>query len=1520
MKSTNRYVRLGLLLASLAAVSPSWAGTDEKVAQANADAMQKNAALFRENKGQWDKRANFLSQNPGLDYWVTNDGLVLDFYRTVSHYKPQAIDKNNLRFDKSNNALNSTSREGHVVKVEFVGGNKAPMPAAFGPLGHLTDFMVGPKSRHARGVRSFQEVGQQGVYNGIDVRHYRDAGQIRYDFIVKPGANPNAVKLKFSGADVAIVGDKTSLKIKTSIGDASFANLYTYQPVGNTRRVVKSAFKRIADNEIGIELGAYDPRLPLVIDPLVYGSYLGSDQGGDVPSDEFLNGVAVDKQGNLYAVGVTSSPYFPVNFGAYDRYNPDGIDAFVNKMDADAYSVSYSVVLGGSGTDNGLSISFNDLRKELWVGGTTTSADFGGAVNAKANGTRCWFGRFTTSTGTPVPDFTQYANDPGAVSGNGVFFGAIETSSDGKVYIGGDGPTAGLNAGGFTNVLGGAVTQRAAWVVQYQPDGTLGFKRMIGGLVRCFYGGMAVAPDGSIGVSGTIANAGVEDTSVANPPTFVTTAGVYPGESGKFQGGRWLQNLDVFCVQMNSAGTLNTSFTLGGAGDDVGSVMNYDQYGNVFVTSLSDSFNFQRTRNAFDQLPSGKVMVTKLSPNSSELLYSTGLRDQGAVFPTAIAIDNRGVASVGGVVSFNNLANPFDPCSYVETIAGAVYQTEDALNLVNNKDPDGLTETVNASNAGQNPPDFPATQDGFITFVNPSGTGVLYSDFIGGSAEEQVTDVVVDATGSTWVAGFYLQAWSRGLLALGQFIPRQPKDTTSNPIAPYITGNAFKISAPVGSAINDPQAPDQCPMTPVPGVPEFATSNGWIVKLRVQLPILNTITLAPSAIAGGNGATSTATITLRDPAPAGGVNMTVSLSNASATSFSPTAGNVSTVVTIPGGANAAQVTVYSLPVTAQTTSEVRATLDNDFIAARLTISPWLNDFSVSPASVVGGNNMIAKVVLFQPAPAGGVTVPLSTDRPDLIDLNPASITVPQGAVTANAVIATHGVDATTAAKLTANFLQVVKQVDVTLTRAKLASFEFVPDRLNRRDTSIGTIRLDGETGTARNVTISYVSGPAGAKINGQALPAVVQIPAKAKTLNVTLTAPDVTVTEILTLKADDGGTPVFGSVTIDPIDIAAVDVTPGTDIIGGTVLQGRVILTRPAGPNGLLITLSSSNPNAGDLSTNQVLVPAGQVTSQFFEFQTAIKSSDQFTNIHATRNGFSDKYVHISVRAVKLTVKLNPSTVTGGVANSSGSVTLTAPAPPGGLIVDLTSSDTTAATVPSSIVINAGSKSKSFSVQTRKVPETKIVTISAQAAPGVGASAKLTVTPPKITSISFDPSTVGLQQQTKGTLTFESGVAGGTVVQLTATPAGALNVPATVTVTGGLNQFSFYAKSGLVANDTTVTVTAKLGSSTVTTTVLVRVPSVASLTFNPTRVVGGSNSMGTVTLDAAAPPNGVTITLSSGNPAYADIIGSKTITIGAGKKSGTFSVKSNRVSRTVAVQFTATSQFGTVTGYLYVDP
>jgi hypothetical protein len=108
----------------------------------------------------------------------------------------------------------------------------------------------------------------------------------------------------------------------------------SYQRIGGERVPVESRYKLLGrEGGYGFAVGAYDPRYPLIIDPgLDYSTFLGGARG-DVGGQDLANGIAVDRRGNAYVTGFTTSPDYPTTPGAFDTtLNGGFMDAFVTKL------------------------------------------------------------------------------------------------------------------------------------------------------------------------------------------------------------------------------------------------------------------------------------------------------------------------------------------------------------------------------------------------------------------------------------------------------------------------------------------------------------------------------------------------------------------------------------------------------------------------------------------------------------------------------------------------------------------------------------------------------------------------------------------------------------------------------------------------------------------------------------------------------------------------------------------------------------------------------------------------------------------------------------------------------------------------------------------------------------------------------------------------------------------------------------------------------------------------------------
>jgi hypothetical protein len=181
-----------------------------------------------------------------------------------------------------------------------------------------------------------------------------------------------------------------------------------------------------------------------------------------------------------------------------------------------------------------------------------------------------------------------------------------------------------------------------------------------------------------------------------------------------------------------------------------------------------------------------------------------------------------------------------------------------------------------------------------------------------------------------------------------------------------------------------------------------------------------------------------------------------------------------------------------------------------------------------------------------------------------------------------------------------------------------------------------------------------------------------------------------------------------------PISLTSLSLNPAT-VTGGNSSTGTVTLSAPAPAGGAQVALSSSNTGAANVPVG-VTIAAGVSSGTFIASTSAVASQTAVT-ISATYGGTTQS-ASLTVNPVPpppvtlASLTLNPSSVAGGVQSSTGTVTLTGPAPAGGMQVSLTSNNG-AASVPASVVVPAGATSATFTVSTSVVLVSTTATISA---------------------------------------------------------------------------------------------------------------------------------------------------------------------------------------------------------------
>jgi len=302
---------------------------------------------------------------------------------------------------------------------------------------------------------------------------------------------------------------------------------------------------------------------------------------------------------------------------------------------------------------------------------------------------------------------------------------------------------------------------------------------------------------------------------------------------------------------------------------------------------------------------------------------------------------------------------------------------------------------------------------------------------------------------------------------------------------------------------------------------------------------------------------------------------------------------------------------------------------------------------------------------------------------------------------------------------------------------------------------------------------------------------------------------------------------------------------------------------------------------------------------------SAVEGTETVVYFDAIPNGGTIVLTQEQGEAALSGVSMSPVTVQGGVS-STGTVSLNMPAPVGGAVVGLTSSNTAAAQVPASVTVAAGETTATFTVTTSPVASDTSVTISALYN-GVTRTSTLTVTTPvaALSSVSLRPTSVLGGVSSTGTVTLDNPApAGGALVTLSSSNAAAAQVPASVTVAAGTTTATFTVTTSPVASNTSVTISALYNGVTRTATLTVTTATLTSVARNPTSVIGGNPSTGTVTLSGRAPMGGALVTLSSSNTAAAQVPAS--VTVAAGATTATFTITTSPVASNASVGISAT--------------
>jgi hypothetical protein len=563
-----------------------------------------------------------------------------------------------------------------------------------------------------RTVPNYRNLHARGLYPGVDLVYYGNHGDLEYDLIVKPGANPKAIRLQITGVNPTLDAD----------GNLSAAFIQkrpvAYQLAGDgSRTLVSSRYHRNSDGTFSFALGRYDTRRDLVIDPtLTFSLYISGS------SQDTAKAIGHDANGFIYVGGITLSTDFEIDpntmlipGGPQGSSYIGGYDLFFAQVHPNitdgSNPVGFATYIGGTNDDilNDMAVAPSGL---VYLTGYTKSTDFpaGNVTGFQAT----WTGNATTSQDAfvVVYDATQpvglqllyssYLGGGTSAAGNGV-----TVDPQGRVWVVGTTNSSEVPArNGLPVGLNGPSD---AFVAGFDPnrngDASLIYSTFLGGSSAEQGYGITAAPDGTLWVVGQTYSADFPVTGNAYQATRNGPANAFVVQIDPTQGQSLLY------------GTY-----LGGSGVDSAQRVKLDPTGRVVVTGISSSTDFPLTPTALQSTNKGMddVFVAVLNPGATgtmpQLIYGTYYGGTGAEFAWGLATDSKGVIYVAGFTASADLP-----------------VTANALG--------------NARLGGQ---------DGFVLKLDPTVSGragMVYSSYIASTGNQITYGVDVDAAGIIYVTG-----------------------------------------------------------------------------------------------------------------------------------------------------------------------------------------------------------------------------------------------------------------------------------------------------------------------------------------------------------------------------------------------------------------------------------------------------------------------------------------------------------------------------------------------------------------------------------------------------------------------------------------------------------------------------------------------------------------------------------------------------------------------------------------------
>ncbi len=748
-----------LLPVAVSATAPS---------QATLDKIAKLSVPFVPNAGQWDLRAAFAAQTFAGTLFVTKQGELVyslpgkpiavgeqsDSAVGAACREPRSYN-DDLTQAASFRAKPLLQRDNHcterspgwVLSETLVDGkgHARPMsqstlkaPAGYRPMEGKVSYGIGnDPSKHADNLNTYERVNLGDMYAGINVQLRATGNNVEKIFTVAPNHDPKQIQIKLAGAEKLEIGAQGELIAHTGNGPVTFTAPIAFQDtasgerhsvtvayalvgadlaapvVGSSDATKATPGGRLHTDTYRFALGAYDPTLPLVIDPLLQSTYHG---GAGI---DRAYAIAIHPaSGDVYIAGYSASSDLPSTTNANggvatgaQSVLAGGEDAFVTRFNAALTQRKQTSYFGGADSDVANAIAIQPATGDVYVAGHTDSADLparlGGGQPTKSGGRDAFVSRFNEALTSHLQ--TSYMGGAGTEVASSMLIHPMS----GDVYIAGSTTSPDLLR---VNPLSGGIGTAAQAAKSSGSDAFIGRfnATLTQHLQSTYFGGT-----GNDDATALAVHPATGEVYIAGS----TSAADLPGTVGGAQQTR-NAGFDAYVSRFNAGLTQRVQSTYwGGGGTDAAqAIAIHPMSGDVYIVGYTDSVDLPGVANGaqpsrFTNI-SNDAFVSRFNAALTQHLQSSYLGGSADDIGNALAI---------------------------HPVTGQVYVS-------------GYTDSTDlpsASGGAQSTKSVGASLDGFVTRFDATLTRRFQSSYLGGTSFDYPYALAIHpASGQIYLTGY----------------------------------------------------------------------------------------------------------------------------------------------------------------------------------------------------------------------------------------------------------------------------------------------------------------------------------------------------------------------------------------------------------------------------------------------------------------------------------------------------------------------------------------------------------------------------------------------------------------------------------------------------------------------------------------------------------------------------------------------------------------------------------------------